>query len=240
MKKTTSVPHLAEVSDATHHRLHAYALAAAATGVSILALAPPAEAEIIYKKADVFASFQLDVNGDGIFDFQVRNWGSTIYGFLWAFASGSQNGVVAGSGGVAALSAGAVIGPAQKFIHSSVMAWGFLYSGSGSHFRREKRCFGPWDNVHARYLGLKFIIDGEVHYGWARLNEKCHFDWQVAKLTGYAYETIADQPIVAGQKKGNLEDQSLNSQPALPADGVSKQATLGMLAKGSSALKGWR
>ncbi len=237
MKKITSFPNVTGVSDSTQHRLHTYAIAAAAAGVSVFALAPPAEGEIIYKKADVFASFQLDVNGDGIPDFQVRNWASTIYGFLWAFGSGTQNGVVAGSGGVAALSAGAVIGPSAKFIHSSVMAWGFLYESS---HRREKRCFGPWDDVQGRYLGLKFIIDGEVHYGWARLNERCHFDWQVAKLTGYAYETLANQPIVAGQKKGNLEDQSLNSEPASPADEVSKQPTLGMLAKGSSALSRWR
>jgi hypothetical protein len=28
---------------------------------------------------------------------------------------------------------------------------------------------GPWKNVLHRYLELKFIIKGKIHYGWARL-----------------------------------------------------------------------
>ena len=58
------------------------------------------------------------------------------------------------------------------------------------------------------YLGLKFMINGEVHYGWARLNETCDKGNNSIRLTGYAYETIPNQGIKAGQKKEKLENES--------------------------------
>ena len=60
---------------------------------------------------------------------------------------------------------------------------------------------GRWDNVDNRYLGMKFTINGKVHYGWARLsvtNLKDKFRI-TATLTGYAYETIPNKPIKAGK-----------------------------------------
>jgi hypothetical protein len=63
--------------------------------------------------------------------------------------------------------------------------------------------YGPWENggkgVKNRYLGLRFQIKGKTHYGWARLNFASP---QLAKLTGYAYETIPNKTIIAGQTKG--------------------------------------
>jgi len=29
---------------------------------------------------------------------------------------------------------------------------------------------GPWSKSASGYLGLKFFIEGNIHYGWARLN----------------------------------------------------------------------
>ncbi len=75
-----------------------------------------------------------------------------------------------------------------------------------------------------RYLGLKFQIKGETHYGWARLNVSVRAQGGVnitATLTGYAYETIANKAIIAGKTKGEDESQG---------------ATLGALAAGAAAL----
>jgi hypothetical protein len=67
---------------------------------------------------------------------------------------------------------------------------------------------------------LKFTIHGKTHYGWARLNVAvsagAHVD---ATLTGYAYETIANEAIVTGKKHG--------------PDNASQPATLGQLARGA-------
>jgi hypothetical protein len=57
----------------TNHRLNSYALAAGAAGVSLLALAQPADAEVVYTPANVTVSrngsYKLDLNNDGIVDF---------------------------------------------------------------------------------------------------------------------------------------------------------------------------
>ena len=50
----------ASLSLSVHHRLNMYALAASAAGVSLLALAPPSEAEIVYTKAHVVLGARSD------------------------------------------------------------------------------------------------------------------------------------------------------------------------------------
>jgi hypothetical protein len=63
-------------------RLTSYALVAGAAGVSALALAAPSEAEVLYSPAHVKLkpvydgaglAYPLDLNGDGIADFQLVN-----------------------------------------------------------------------------------------------------------------------------------------------------------------------
>ena len=84
---------------------------------------------------------------------------------------------------------------------------------------------GYWFNVTDRYLGLKFVVNGNTHYGWARLSVSSGF--VTATLTGYAYETIPNKSIITGKTKG--------------ADIVTIQdASLGHLARGASAMQAWR
>jgi hypothetical protein len=55
-------------------------------------------------------------------------------------------------------------------------------------------------------LGLKFVIHGKIHYGWARVSvtlaHQRQYDDVSGTLTGYAYETIPNKPIIAGKTKG--------------------------------------
>jgi len=95
---------------------------------------------------------------------------------------------------------------------------------------------GPWQNVSNRYLGLKFYIHGQAHYGWARLNVTVTNYGIYALLTGYAYETIANKAIVTGKTKGG---QTV-SRPAGLSQHESSTATLGVLAQGASNLAVWR
>ena len=85
---------------------------------------------------------------------------------------------------------------------------------------------GHWVNVKNRYLGLKFQIKGKTHYGWARLSVQA-ISQISATLTGYAYETIANKPIIAGKTNG---PDVITVQPA----------SLGHLAAGASAIPVWR
>jgi hypothetical protein len=97
---------------------------------------------------------------------------------------------------------------------------------------------GPWANTKGRYLGLKFVIKGEEHYGWARLNVKIVVITIVATLTGYAYETIPRKPIIAGQTKA--PDEAGSEPPNASLTPPRSRAGLGLLGLGSSGLSIWR
>ena len=65
------------------------------------------------------------------------------------------------------------------------------------------RVTGYWTDVKNRYLGFKFQIKEKTHDGWARLNVRANFDSnKIGVLTGYAYETIPNKPIITGKTKG--------------------------------------
>jgi len=226
MKKAVSPPKA--LSNSTRQRLHTYALAAGAAGVSMLALTQPGEAEIIYHRAHVYSSFSLDMNGDGTVDFNVMLRSSGSSDFMWANGAGVKGNGIMGPYSASVLSSGAQIGPSAKFVSSAFMNAGG-HHGTGRTFQWS--CFGPWKNVRKRYLGLRFMINGEVHYGWARLNESCHRGFNQALLTGYAYETVANQAIVAGRKKGVLEDEEPTGTSQTPP------GTLGHLAMGAQAFR---
>jgi hypothetical protein len=88
---------------------------------------------------------------------------------------------------------------------------------------------------HQKISGIKFLINGEVHYGWARLSiTKSYY-----LLTGYAYETVANKAIPAGEEGG--ADGHAAAQPAeLMKEPASPMATLGMMARGAGGLELWR
>lgn len=86
---------------------------------------------------------------------------------------------------------------------------------------------GQWLYKKNRYLGLKFVVKDEIHYGWARATvtrtSKRFGDNSItATLTGYAYETVPNKPIITGKTKG----QDVITLP------VDARPTLGRLASG--------
>ena len=230
--------------------LSAYAAAAAAAGVSLLALKLPAEAKIIYILAHVNiptnAPLSLDLNHDGVTDFLFSNvaWGGSEGAFIQGVRAGASNpgnavwgrGVFTerswvsyqrdcSSGFAAALPAGFNVHPNNLYLQKSgcwVMAW------RGAQTLSEiPSTFGQWMYTQRRYVGLKFMIGSEVHYGWARFSVTLQQRTVQATLTGYAYETIPNKPIITGKTKG-------------PDVVTVDPATLGRLAQGASGISAWR
>jgi hypothetical protein len=196
MKHSSGPRKTANLSESVHHQLDMYALAASTTGVSLLALAQPAAAKIIYTPAKVGIrvgmSYNLDLNRDGISDFRLgvyytaitqNGTGTRIYD-LYVRALQKPNAAVIGNRGFArAFRPGITVGPKQVFGPGT-----FSTTMAGCRNGRAQTSRGPWLNVQNRYLGLRFTINGRIHYGWARLTTTgCPLS---GTLTGYAYETV--------------------------------------------------
>ncbi len=201
--------------------------------------APQAEAEVVYTPAHVKlaggSTYQVDLNHDGINDFGLE-W-LPIYhsSMLLATLDATGNQVVAtakGSDEAAAMPMGIPVGPNRKF--ASKTTYGGVFMALSGGYGSQTWFNGPWANAVRKYLGLKFLIDGEVHYGWARLT----VTHTGAILTGYAYETIANKPIPAGRESG--QDEQAATDPAELAEPMSRMATLGMLARGADGVDLWR
>jgi hypothetical protein len=229
-------------------------LAYALVGAGAVSLTPAASAEIVYTPADVtfvHGHLKIDLNHDGFADFIIRNDEFSFYydrgGALDVRGGGNRApGVLKLERDLAyAASDGFPIGPdsPQPFVNvrsrSLAMAWGFV-SYSGHHFG------GPWANVANRYLGFRFKMNGETHYGWARLTVEVRrwaFPTIKAQLTGYAYETEPDKTILAG-------DQGLSSDAKVGSHSVEEASievppaqalpSLGLLSLGFVGLEAWR
>jgi len=243
MKKSSRCKTPAKLSSSLHRQLNAYALTASAAGMGALALPRAAQAKIIYTPADQSVPFiALDLNHDGIADFaitaSVLNTTNGAGYAMQAYGLVGPNGIVQAHYGqptyLAALHDGARIG-ANAFIFGGPMA-----RTNVSNTNHQKHFFGPWANhgqgVKNRYLGFKFLIQGEVHYGWARLNVRPGTAY--GTLTGYAYETIPNKAIIAGKTHGT-DDGSIE-QPDSATLGVPEPGSLGRLAQGASSFQPWR
>jgi hypothetical protein len=243
-----------------HQQLSVYAGAAVVAVVSVLALTQPSEAEIVYTHANVVISctpvngrcgrtYNLDLDHDGVTDFTIEYEAtySTVppcddSRYVTELPA-SGNGAIGGPFSAAALTQGAPIGHGQQFQGGmGTMAFFHLVQ----HFHT---CFpamgGPWFNVTDRYLGLSFQHNGRTHYGWARLTVPGPYIILYAKLTGYAYETIAGKAIKAGQKKEVQDDptkEDLGPAASLtnPIPDAPQLASLGMLALGAEGVPLWR
>jgi len=216
-----------------------YAAAATAAGVGMLALAGSAEAKIVYTRANQQIvpnhRFPLDLNHDKKVDFTlVDTHGSFfgtmsthIWGFLTVYPNRSANaiwGYQVGDNGflryASALSAGVKLGPMKGFSPGQKIMADSIFSTAAMR-PNSTNCSGPWKGTTNRYLGFQFKIKNETHYGWARLSVSCSSETVTGTLTGYAYETIPNKPIVTGKTKG--------------PDDATERTSLGYLARGAAA-----
>jgi hypothetical protein len=217
-------------------------------GLGSLALFTPiAGAEIVYTptnqsigKQNGFSTLPIDLNNDGIADLNLSAYNFTSFssGFhhfasleavakpgnmilatshLAGFAAADFPGEMIGAGGVAG-----------RFKADGLMAKSTITTdGGGSSFHSQA---GQWLKTKDRYLGVKFSISGEVHYGWARISANPGN----ANLTGYAYETIANKPILAGATEDSqLQSGTDASESALRNRLKRRYGNLGALARGA-------
>jgi hypothetical protein len=234
-----------KLSDAINRHLNMYTLTATAAGVGLMALVQPVQAKIVYTPAHEKFPVTLDLNHDGIGDFILASGGDAssggnVWGYAWVYAPRGQFGnqdVATAKGAyqpAVALRAGSRIGPGRIFGDGDILVEHFSHVGRGSSYTLwEDQWANGGKGLKNRYLGLKFMISGQVHFGWARVTVTTSGRTFAATLTGYAYETVPNRSIIAGKTKGpgnHVGGEQVSPTSLAPAP---KPATLGMLALGA-------
>lgn len=205
-------------------RLLAYAIGAAGA----IAITQPASASIVFTKVNVTISsgiLPIDLNQDGKPDFALHNY----------FVGTSSSVQAITIKGNPADSQAAVIGRNPGiFQYASALPLNYsIGSGISKSFLNLKanRAYIGF-GITNRFLGLRFSINGQVHYGWARITTRSNLGkLGTIQLTGFAYETNPDTAIPAGDR---------GPTPSVDAGGIPKLPSLGLLGLGAAGLNAWR
>jgi hypothetical protein len=198
----------------TTKKLAAYSALAA----GVVALTGNADAQITYVDINPDQSYNadsqvdIDLNSDGINDFSLFIEAGKAYtgGPVndIRLSPGSNNmalGSVSGSFFYPfALDLNAQINAAQTVWNGTAngamltMAWKYTAGGS----------YGNWLTAADKYIGVRFMVGSNVYYGWIRLDVTCNASGITVVYKDYAYNTVAEQGILAGQTVVGINDPS--------------------------------
>jgi hypothetical protein len=219
-------------------RLSTYALAAGAAGVTVAAMASSTEnayGPIVYTPAHLnlygigTEHLNLDLNHDGIPDLAMTLTNIRYYGEGSDFAGGGLwDRPIVGNGAILQpLAKGAIIGNSGMFDPGKAeLAWGRDVGHSG---HSGYSTGGPWaKSAPDQYLGVRFLINGETHYGWISMTVYTSITYVSATINGYAYNTVPNQSLKAGE--GTEQPKRAGTHPV----------SLGALALGAIGLALWR
>jgi hypothetical protein len=209
MRRNSSQPQPTPESFSTafDSRLLLYTIAAGAAMASV----PATSAEVLFTPSNASLKYPnklaIDLDHDGSADFVLSITNClTSYGTVKCFkAYGANPGNAIGvdADGPLALKKNARIcqGPRSGWFDGDV--WVGSYS---SH---------NWRLSNGdRFLGIEFLINNEIHYGWIGFRSVALGGYPTATLAGWAYETDANKAIAAG-------DRGINSQPTTSVEPTS-------------------
>ncbi len=191
------------------------------------------QAQVVYTDVNpdslVSSNYELDLNNDGTPEFLIEK--TTDGGIDIVQATGLSNqdsliGYYAGfpaiTGYPSALSSNEVIDGTSTFVDEGVM-------GGDHELIMED---ADWPDGFNRYLGLKFNISGEVHYGWAKI--KISTDYVAFTITEYAYNATAGAAINSGVV--SVEENTSVTEMTFFPNLVSENATLSFFLRDESAI----
>ena len=173
---------------AFEHRLLIYMLAAGAT----LAWSAPTQAEVVFTSSNAFlkgvGKFDIDIDHDGSADFSlsikmIHYSTHSLELALLAYGNRPSHQIVARAANALPLEKKTRIAAGRTFRAFTAMETA-VYGGL-------------WADVTNRFLGVRFLINGEVHYGWIGFSAVRDFPMS-ARLAGWAYEAVPGKEILAG------------------------------------------
>jgi hypothetical protein len=226
-RRATSLPVSLEAQLAT------YALAATA-----VFLAPAAHAQVFYTPATIKITdgeyfLNFDCGPRNAFWIANRLEGPTFYGN--SARELELNGtmyasVIEDSVEPLALPAGSVVGSSRNFVNAYKKEQIMASAYKSIYYRTYVGVRGNFANTKQAFLGLKFQIGGQVHYGWAEFSVSASATKTNllvgATLMGYAFENTPNLAIKTGQMSGSIYDP------------IPQPGTLQALAQGAASHKG--
>lgn len=228
-------------------KLAAYVAVAGAAGVGMLALAPPAKGEIVATSTHIVVSGPgtglIDLNGDGTTDLTICWCFGVSHSAGLLVSAPVGDGWLANNAGLTTyfgrtqaqpLFFGVPIGPGERF-NGGYALMARIFGNSISILGSS----GNWLGETNRYVGVKFQINDQPHFGWVRItvvNPTGTKGDVTATITGYAYETVPNRNIKAGHTSGPLKKTSAVEQLAP----MRMPASLGLLARGADTIAIWR
>jgi hypothetical protein len=215
-----------ELPEQLHRRLNCYALAAGAAGVAILACSVPVDA------APVCTKLHIDLVGTGTYALnpahqrvppfniaETYNNVSSLLGGSWNRGFFIPNWVGAmpllGANNLPAdVRSGASIGPRGNFAKGPSYGMLFTYGIGKGTINHHK---GNLQFGQSNYIGFKFGVAGESHYGWVRMNVtfEARADGKMGTMHihGYGYETTPNKAIHAGQCSATEQASEPSAKP---------------------------
>ncbi|MEO6347608.1 MAG: hypothetical protein ABIO60_06830, partial [Aquaticitalea sp.] len=144
--------------------------------------------------------YNMDLNNDGTVDFSLKSINSSELIGMEANANGVN--AMAATGGpfdpyIIPLEENAVIANPSDYYDTN----GFLPLGICNNI--PSFCTYDWGGMMDKYLGLRVLINGQTHYGWARMDVATNTQWTIKD---YAYQATPNTPILAGQMVLGVEE----------------------------------
>lgn len=170
---------------------------------SVMTVPAAASGQIIYTDLDPDVEitagtlYEMDLNNDGIVDFRFdvgSNPGVWTKGEVYVSSSQDMNAVDATIGSLGyyyprVLATSDPIDENNSWLAPIPYATFVIAYASGA-------AYGNWGGADNGYMGIRFDIDGNLHYGWVRLDVAA--DGSSMTLKDFAYEATAEMGIAAG------------------------------------------
>lgn len=192
---------------------------------TILATAASADAQIVYTDVNpdnvltitngTMNSFDVNFDGDAQVDVQIASYGYLYgaYQFNYSLSAIPTGGTWALVGTVGAYGAEATPIAASTMIDAS-SAWLDETAAGGSTFFNSVgvtgvgQVVGTWGTGSDAYLGSRFTIGANTHYGWVRMSVAA--DGTTTTIKDYAYKTTPDTGINAGDSGLGINEMPTN------------------------------
>ncbi|MFC1668560.1 PEP-CTERM sorting domain-containing protein [Chlamydiota bacterium] len=162
--------------------------------------------DVIIDGGDIY---YLDLNDDSTIDFRIAHSSATYVSTYLIILDQNNNKIAYNTSSSMAAALDASSYPAYFGMSPPIMA--------------DPPDEGQWIGVTDKYLGLKFQIGANWHYGWARLDVADLGGNCVGTLKDYAYDNTPDTPIHMGATGGVIPEPSSIALLALGAAGLAWQ-----------------